>query len=120
MSIGFASVWLVSINTHDVSANIRELDPLNVSNWLFYMWRDGTSMGVIRKQRVVEPYEKYQSNGNPCRKGPVPFHIESHFNTLAPLPVGFDECKEIRLAKAADASLTLLCIALSFQMQPQF
>ncbi len=83
------------------------------------MRRDGTSMGVIRKQRIVERYEKYQSNGNPSKKGLVPFHIESHFNALAPLPVGFYEGREIWLTKTTDGSLTLLPVALSFQMQPQ-
>lgn len=76
-------------------------------------------MGVIRKQRVVERYEKYQSNGNTCGKGLVPFHIESHFNALAPLRMGFYKDKEIWLANSADGSLTLLRVSLSFQMQPQ-
>jgi len=49
----------------------------------------------------------------------VPFHIVSHFNALAPLPVGFYEGREIWLTKTTDGSLTLLPVALSFQMQPQ-
>jgi hypothetical protein len=82
--------------------------PRNAKMEIEFLRRDGTSMRVIHKQLVVERYEKYQSNGNPCRKGFIPFHIESHFNALAPLPVGFYEGRELWLAKAADGSLIIL------------
>ena len=69
-----------------------------------------TSIAILKKPIIKEIHEKYRPQGYACTKGFIPFHIESHFGALAPLPIAGYSGEELWLRKAVDESLIVLRI----------
>lgn len=69
-----------------------------------------TSVAILKKPIIKEIHEKYRPQGYACTKGFIPFHIETHFGALAPMPIAGYSGEELWLRKAIDGSLIALHI----------
>jgi len=69
-----------------------------------------TSVAILKKAIIKEIHEKYRPQGYACTEGFIPFHIETHFGALAPMPIAGYSGEEIWLRKAMDGSLIALHI----------
>jgi len=67
-----------------------------------------TSVAILKKAIIKEIHEKYRPQVYACTKGFIPFHIETHFGALAPMPIAGYSSEELWLRKATDGSLIAL------------
>lgn len=110
-SLGSASLTrILHLNKSSVAADVVVLrgprnDVLEVESF-----RGNASVALLRKQLIKEVHEKYRPLGFACTDGFVPFHIEMHSGSLAPVPAGGFASHEIWLRRAADGSLVVVDI----------
>lgn len=110
-SLGSASLTrILHMNKSSVAADLVVLrgphnDVLEVESFM-----RKTSVALLKKQLIKEPHEKNRPLGYACIDGFVPFHIESHSGSLAPVPVAWLAGHELWLRQAADGSLIVVDI----------
>ena len=110
-SLGPASLTrILHLNKSSAAADMVVLRGPNNDVLEVESFRGNTSVALLKKQLIKEIHEKYRPLGFACTDGFVPFHIEMHSGSLAPVPVAWFAGHELWLRRAADGSLVVVDI----------